>query len=145
MNFTTKSRYAINALAELALVNQEGGSHTLSDIASNQGIEQRYLEQLFRKLRIAGILKSKRGRYGGYEFSSCPSQISIKMVMEAVEENLDATSCSGASNCFQGKRCVSHNFWDNLNKTVDTFLEDTFITDLFQSNYKKEINLLKIS
>ena len=60
MNFTTKSRYAINALAELALADQEGGSHALSDIASNQGIEQRYLEQLFRKLRIAGILKSKR-------------------------------------------------------------------------------------
>jgi len=67
------------------------------------------------------------------------------MVMEAVEENLDATGCSGASNCFQGKRCVSHNFWDNLNKTVDTFLEDTVITDLFQPNYKKEINLLQIS
>ncbi|MEK9649525.1 MAG: Rrf2 family transcriptional regulator [Gammaproteobacteria bacterium] len=145
MNFTTKSRYAINALAELALLRDKGGSYALSDIAHNQGIEQRYLEQLFRKLRMAGILKSTRGRYGGYEFANCPSQISIKMVMEAVEENLDATGCSGASNCFQGKRCVSHNFWDNLNKTVDTFLEDTFITDLFESKTTKQINLLKIS
>lgn len=145
MNFTTKSRYAINALAELALAKEHGRSHSISDIASNQGIEQRYLEQLFRKLRIAGILISTRGRHGGYEFSTCPSQITIKSVMEAVEENLDATGCSGASNCFQGKRCVSHHFWDNLNKTVDSFLDDTYITDLLEPNLKQEIHLLKIS
>jgi len=145
VNFTTKSRYAINALAELALARENGRSHSIPDIASNQGIEQSYLEQLFRKLRIAGILISTRGRHGGYEFSCCPSKITIKSVMEAVEENLDATGCSGASNCFQGMRCASHNFWDNLNKTVDSFLEDTYITDLIKPNLKQEINLLKIS
>ena len=92
MNFTTKSRYAVNALADLEYLSNDESPVSLKDIAIRQDIELTYLEQLFRKLRIAGIVKSIRGRNGGYVYASHPHEISIKHIMDAVEENLDATN-----------------------------------------------------
>ena len=102
MNFTTKSRYAVNALADLEYLSNYENPVTLKDIAARQGIDLTYLEQLFRKLRIAGIVKSVRGRNGGYVYASHPKNISIKNIMDAVEENLDATKCAGTSSCHSG-------------------------------------------
>ena len=85
MNFTTKSRYAVNALADLEYLSNYENPVTLKDIAARQGIDLTYLEQLFRKLRIAGIVKSVRGRNGGYVYASHPKNISIKNIMDAVE------------------------------------------------------------
>ena len=95
MKLTTKSRYAINALAELLIYSSDSPVR-LKDISDKQNIELTYLEQIFRKLRLAGIVKSIRGRNGGYVYASDPSKISIKQVMDAVEEDLDATNCAGA-------------------------------------------------
>ena len=131
MKLTTKSRYAINALAEL-LVYARNTPVRLKDISEKQNIELNYLEQIFRKLRLAGIVKSTRGRNGGYVYASDPTKISIKQIMDAVEEDLDATNCAGASSCFEGRQCSSHKLWDDLNHVVENYLSKIFINDLVE-------------
>ena len=144
MNFTTKSRYAVNALADLEYLSNYESPVALKDIADRQGIDITYLEQLFRKLRIAGIVKSVRGRNGGYVYASHPQEISIKDIMDAVEENLDATNCAGTSSCHSGQQCNSHKLWDDLNNVVDEFLSDISITDLVDKPKDLHIYLKEI-
>ena len=143
MKFTTKSRYALDALIDLySRTSLEPVK--ISEIAVNQSIEMNYLEQLFRKLRIAGIIKSSRGRNGGYFLAMDASLISVKDVMFAVEEDLDATNCSGSSNCQQGKKCPTHNLWEDLNRVVGDYLSkitlDTLVEDS-SNHYIKSINI----
>ena len=144
MNFTTKSRYAVNALADLQHLSNNQSPVALKDIARRQGIDLTYLEQLFRKLRLAGIVKSIRGRSGGYVYATQPQSISIKSIMDAVEENLDATHCAGTSSCHSGQKCNSHKLWDDLNNVVDEFLTDISITDLVEKPKDPHINLKEI-
>ena len=144
MKLTTKSRYAINALAEL-LIYARNTPVRLKDISKKQNIELNYLEQIFRKLRLAGIVKSIRGRNGGYVYASDPSKISIKQVMDAVEEDLDATNCAGASSCFEGRQCSSHKLWDDLNHVVDNYLSKIFINDLVEPQDRTHIFLKEIN
>tara|TARA_B100001121_G_scaffold14807_1_gene11968 strand:+ start:332 stop:769 length:438 start_codon:yes stop_codon:yes gene_type:complete len=144
VKLTTKSRYAINALAEL-LVYARNTPVRLKDISEKQNIELNYLEQIFRKLRLAGIVKSIRGRNGGYVYACDPSKISIKQVMDAVEEDLDATNCAGASSCFEGRQCSSHKLWDDLNHVVDNYLSKIFINDLVEPQNRTHIFLKEIN
>ena len=144
MNFTTKSRYAVNALADLEYLSNYESPVALKDIADRQGIDLTYLEQLFRKLRIAGIVKSVRGRNGGYIYASHPQEISIKRIMDAVEENLDATNCAGTSSCHAGQKCNSHKLWDDLNLVVEEFLSDISILDLVERANTPHIRLKEI-
>ena len=144
MKFTTKSRYAVNALADLEHLSSYENPVSLKDIADRQGIDLTYLAQLFRKLRIAGIVKSVRGRNGGYVYASNPQNISIKNIMDAVEENLDATKCAGTSSCHSGQQCNSHKLWDDLNKVVDEFFSDISIADLVEKPKDPHITLKEI-
>ena len=144
MKLTTKSRYAINALAELLIYSSDNPVR-LKDISDKQNIELTYLVQIFRKLRLAGIVKSIRGRNGGYVYASDPSKISIKQVMDAVEEDLDATNCAGASSCFEGRQCSSHKLWDDLNHVVDNYLSKIFIKDLVEPQDRTHIFLKEIN
>mgnify|MGYP001392389430 FL=1 len=144
MKLTTKSRYAINALAEL-LVYAGNTPVRLKDISEKQNIELNYLEQIFRKLRLAGIVKSTRGRNGGYVYASDPTKISIKQIMDAVEEDLDATNCAGASSCFEGRQCSSHKLWDDLNHVVENYLSKIFINDLVEPQDRTHIFLKEIN
>ena len=90
-------------------------------------------------------MKSIRGRNGGYVYASDPSKISIKQVMDAVEEDLDATNCAGASSCFEGKQCSSHKLWDELNNVVDAYLSKIFINELADSQDRTHILLKEIN
>ena len=144
MRLTTKSRYAVSALIELSFL-QSNGPVSLSDISENQNIELNYLEQIFRKLRIAGIVKSIRGRNGGYLYDKDPTSITVKEIMQAVDEVLDARKCNGASSCHNGKKCSTHDLWHELNGIVENYLDQITIDSLVENDNSPYIRVKEIN
>jgi len=132
MKLSTKGRYAVMAMADLADA-AETGPVTLSDIASRQSISLSYLEQLFAKLRRADIVSSVRGPGGGYKLSRLPTQIRISDIILAVDEPLRATRCSEAKGCLSdGRRCITHDLWDELGRHIYLFLSSITLDDVLE-------------
>ena len=121
MRLTTKGRFAVTAMIDLALREGEGPV-TLSGISERQRISLSYLEQLFGKLRRHGLVASVRGPGGGYCLSRPAPEISVADIIFAVDEPLDATQCGGKENCLDEHRCMTHDLWTNLNKRMYEYL-----------------------
>lgn len=129
MKLTTKGRYAVTAMLDLAL-HYDQGAVTLADIARRQGISLSYLEQLFARLRRNGLVDSVRGPGGGYTLAEPPNKISVAQIIIAINENIDATRCGGEKNCHGEERCLTHHLWEDLSNRIYEFLNDISLGDL---------------
>lgn len=123
MKLSTKGRYAVTAMMDLAIHDHEGPV-TLADISNCQGISLSYLEQLFSKLRKSGLVEGVRGPGGGYRLGKPASHISIAQIIVAVDENIDATRCRGNEDCHGGDKCLTHELWADLSDKLYNFLDD---------------------
>lgn len=136
MKLGTRGRYAVTAIADIARQPFEKNI-PLSEISDRQGISLRYLEQLFRKLRSAGIVESARGPGGGYRLGRPAFRITVAEIMIAVGERLQATQCSGAvgEGCTpDGTQCLTHNLWERLSAHVHVFLQQTTVADIVETD-----------
>jgi len=141
MKLTSKGRYAVTAMIDIAL-NQDKGAITLSLISERQGISLSYLEQLFAKLKKAGLVSSARGPGGGYRLSRPAIEISVSDIIRAVDESVDARKCGGKANCQGGEQCLSHELWTDLSSTIDTFLKSITLQNIVEKKQTviKEVN-----
>lgn len=137
MRLTTKGRYAVTAMLDLAL-NDGKGPINLAEISSRQGISLSYLEQLFSRLRKQGLVSSARGPGGGYLLGHPSDKISIVEVIRAVDEKVDATRCGGAKDCQGDNRCLTHDLWEELSEQISVFLSGISLADLVQKNAAKQ-------
>lgn len=138
MKLTTKGRYAVTAMLDLSLHNDEGPV-SLADISKRQAISLSYLEQLFSKLRKRGLVVSMRGPGGGYSLSDEPSAIAISNIILAVDENVDVTNCGGAGDCQQTERCLTHDLWADLSGRIQSFLDDITLDDMMRRQEVLEV------
>ena len=133
MRLTTKGRYAVTAMLDLAL-HQARGPISLSDISRRQGISLSYLEQLFARLRREGLVVSTRGPGGGYSLSRPANSIAVGAVVVAVDEKVDSTRCGGLSNCHNDERCLTHELWSGLSDQISGFLNGITLEHLVGRN-----------
>lgn len=138
MRLTTKGRYAVTAMLDLAL-HKNQGPVSLSDISSRQAISLSYLEQLFSKLRRSELVSSVRGPGGGYELKRGSGEIFIAQIIDAVDESVDSTKCQGAGDCQGGETCLTHYLWEDLSEQIHAFLESISLADLVAKNEVKKI------
>lgn len=139
MRLTTKGRFAVTAMLDLAL-NEVDRPVTLAGISERQDISLSYLEQLFSRLRRNGLVKSVRGPGGGYRIARPQQTISISDIITAVDEQIDATQCGGHENCMGDKRCMTHELWSSLNVKILEYLSGVSLADLVASQREgKEI------
>ena len=139
MRLTTKGRYAVTAMLDLAL-HKDQGPVSLADISQRQAISLSYLEQLFAKLRRCSLVSSVRGPGGGYELQGGSESIYIAQIVDAVNESLDSTKCKGAGDCQGGETCLTHYLWEDLSEQIHTFLEGISLADLVAKNEVKRIS-----
>jgi len=128
----TKARYAVMAMVELAR-RDSGNPVSLAELASSQEITVPYLEQLFARLRKAGLVSSARGVNGGYNLAMDASNISIFSIVEAADESLQMTRCepNSEAGCMSGKaRCLTHDLWDGLGKQIECYLSGISLADI---------------
>lgn len=129
MRLTTRGRYAVTAILDLAL-HEKTGPVSLSEIAERQGISQSYLEQLFSRLRKCGLVDGTRGPGGGYKLVKKCDAISVAEVIDAVDETVDATRCGGLRNCQGEQRCLTHDLWEDLSTQIRGFLDNISVGEL---------------
>ena len=138
MRLTTKGRYAVTAMLDLA-IHRAQGPVSLADISQRQAISLSYLEQLFAKLRRVSLVSSVRGPGGGYELLRGSEVIFISEIIDAVNESVDTTRCHGAGDCQDGETCLTHYLWEDLSEQIHSFLEGISLADLVAKNEIKHI------
>jgi len=138
VRLTTKGRYAVTAMLDLALHHGEGPI-TLADIAQRQGISLSYLEQLFSRLRKRQLVSSVRGPGGGYTLGRGAAEISVAEVITAVDENVDTTRCGGAHNCQDNQKCLTHELWHDLSDRIHDYLSQISLDDLMRRRCVQEV------
>jgi Rrf2 family iron-sulfur cluster assembly transcriptional regulator len=138
MRLTTKGRYAVTAMLDLAL-HEDEGPISLADISARQAISLSYLEQLFSKLRKNRLVSSVRGPGGGYALRESADSIYIAQIIDAVNESLDTTRCQGAGDCQGGETCLTHYLWEDLSRQIHDFLSDISLADLVEKNEIRRI------
>lgn len=121
MRLSTKGRYAVTAMMDIAL-HEKQGPVTLAEISQCQGISLSYLEQLFSKLKKRGLVKGVRGPGGGYRLAKSSDKISVADIIQSVDEKLDMTKCGGKGNCSNGEKCLTHQLWFDLSCKLYNFL-----------------------
>lgn len=139
MRLSTKGRYAVTAMIDLAL-HQDKRLVSLAEISEVQDISLSYLEQLFSRLRKYEIVEGVRGPGGGYRLARDAEDISIADIINAVDEKLDATRCEGHENCQGGRKCITHELWFDLSQRIYGFLHDMTLADVVTSREVKRLS-----
>jgi Rrf2 family iron-sulfur cluster assembly transcriptional regulator len=129
MKLTTRGRYAVTAMLDLAIHGDEKPV-SLADISGRQEISLSYLEQLFAKLRRGDLVTSVRGPGGGYRLARARRQIFVAEIIDAVDESVDATNCNGKGNCHHGEVCLTHHLWQDLSEQIHDFLSQISLAEL---------------
>jgi Rrf2 family iron-sulfur cluster assembly transcriptional regulator len=138
MKLTSKGRYAVTAVLDVAL-HAKAGPITLVDISERQEISLSYLEQLFSRLRRHGIVNSVRGPGGGYILGKAIHEITISDIIVAIDEPVDATRCKGMADCQSGVQCLTHSLWVDLSDRIYSFLNDITLSDLVEKQEVKSV------
>ena len=138
MKLTSKGRYAVTAMLDLAF-HTRAGPVTLSEISRRQDISLSYLEQLFTRLRKQQLVRSTRGPGGGYSLNRPADQIAVAEIVAAVDETVDTTRCSGASNCHDGQQCLAHELWDDLSQQIYGFLGEISLQNLMEEDSIRDV------
>ena len=142
MKLTSKGRYAVMAMADLAKVSNDQPTN-LSEISLRQGISISFLEQIFSKLKKSNLVYSSRGPSGGYLLSKSPNEIKLLSIIKAVDEKVKTVGCKKESkkSC-TGKsiKCITHNLWDDLEKHINSFFEKNTLEDIAYKSNQKEMN-----
>ena len=143
MRLTTKGRFAVTAMIDVAMYGTKGPV-TLAGVSRRQKISLSYLEQLFGKLRRHGLVESVRGPGGGYRLARGADMVSVADVIVAVDEPIDATLCGGRESCKDdGKRCMTHELWANLNAHIFGFLRAVTLAELVAQQNKPDVTVLQ--
>ena len=140
MKLTTKGRYAVTAMLDLAL-HAKNDPVSLAEISTRQEISLSYLEQLFSRLRKQGLVASTRGPGGGYRVSRGLDEVAISEIIKAVNESVDATQCGGKENCHSHGRCLTHDLWEGLSEQIEDFLSGVSLQDLIDNQSVKTVSI----
>ena len=138
MRLTTKGRYAVTAMLDLAF-HSDTKPVTLTDIAARQTISLSYLEQLFSRLRRANMVKGIRGPGGGYTLADSADKINIADIIAAVDEPIDATKCGGEANCQKEQACLTHDLWMGLSDQIRAYLKDITLAQLLEKHHVQSV------
>lgn len=139
MKLTSKGRYAVTAMLDVAL-HATTGPVSLADISERQGISLSYLEQLFSRLRKHGLVSSVRGPGGGYRLGLCSAKITVADVITAVDESIKATRCNDKGNCQNGEQCLTHSLWNDLSNRIEEFLQNISLAELVEQKDVKKVS-----
>lgn len=143
MRLTTKGRFAVTAMVDLAM-RHGGGPVTLAEISGRQKISLSYLEQLFGKLRRHQLVDSVRGPGGGYRLARDMGTITVADIILAVDEPIDATQCGGKENCHDDQKCLTHDLWATLNERIFSYLESVNLRQLVDKQKAKQAGVSQV-